>query len=192
MTMTLPLIHGVLVAPSEWKTLIARAGWRIYPYSLGAMVRSAASASTSIDTEGLGEIAVNDYVMVCTSTAYGNSTLFIPDTAKIAKVTAVSGSDSTAQITVDTALTVSKGDWLFNLETDTGGSSPNYDGSDVTIYDDPVGTNTHSTKYVLTGSGGTYRAWLTSGLAAVDLLVTDGSGAPQIALPLVATGPEVV
>jgi hypothetical protein len=90
---------------------------------------------------------------------------------------------------------VNEGDFLLCLGADgaaTPTSAPNYDGSDITIYDDNVGNNASSLNYLSTGSSGLFHGWLESGFDVVSLLITDESGTPKAAVPFYPTGPDVV
>ena len=187
---TRPLLRGPLIAPGPWQTLLAQSNKRVYPFPSGA-VADTATTGTTIQMGGLGEpFAVNDYVIVCTKTDYGNSSLFIPSFTKIRRVTAVSGTED--DITVDEAVVVSVGDYILNIGADGAAapkSDPDLDGI-VTVYDDPYGVTTNSNGYLLTGSGGHFRGWLPTSTPLVDLLITDDSKNPVVVIPFWATGPE--
>lgn len=189
---TLPLLKGTVQNSSLGQVLLARRDKRIYPYQLGAMVRST-SNGTTVNTHGLGEFEANDYLMVCSEREYGESPLFVPDTTRIEKVTAVSGSDD--QLTVANALSVVAGEYLLNLGADGATdptSAPDYDGSTITLYTDNVGNNANSNKYLVSGQGGFFHGWTQTGIIAVDLLITNESGSPEIVKPFHTLGAEVV
>jgi len=160
------------------------------------------TSETALPVGSYAEFAANDYVILCEKTDYGNSTLFIPNMNRIRKIASFGTNEATdpasatgtTQLNLSSAITASKGDWVLCLGADTASdptSQPSWDGSDVTIYTDPVGDETSSLDYLLTGSGGSFRGWVDSGRVAVDLLVIDGTGTPRIALPLFELGPEV-
>ena len=189
---TLPILAGSLATVGPWASLFARPDHRVYPYDLGAGIR-ADSSGTTLSLYGKGALAVNDYVVVCSAVDYGGAPYFVPDLTRIRRVTAVSASDD--QVTVGSAVSVVTGEYLLNLEADTAAvplTSPSYDGSDITLYDDQAGVGTNSNKYLVTSQGGTYRGWVESGSLVVDLLITNGSGVPVLVIPLVPVGPEVV
>ena len=187
-----PLLRGTLAQMTQWQALLARANLRIYPYQLGCMVR-ANSSGTTVSTYGEGEFAANNYLMACAATAYGQGTLFIPDLARISRVSAVSGADD--ELTISPALSLVAGEYLLNLGNDGAATpliTPNYDGSTISLYDDNAGVSAHATDYLLTASNGEFRGWTGSGTELVDLLVTDTSNGLIIAIPMVPTGPEVL
>lgn len=196
--LTLPLLRGPLVTVGPWAGLFARAAWRIYPYHLGAMVRTAASSGTVLETYGYGQFAANDYLMACAAVAYGANTIFVPDTERVFRVASLGGSDDelnlTAAITATTALAA--GEWLLNLGADTaspsGSVAPNYDGSRLTLYSGPTTDATSPGTYVTTGSQGDFRVWLESGTYACDILLVDSSGTPRLVIPTVQVGPELL
>ena len=57
-------------------------------------------------------------------------------------------------ITMTNAYTVTKGMVIFNMEVDTGGTTPDFDGSSITMYDDPEGAESSSS--VATSATGDY------------------------------------
>lgn len=190
---TQPLLRGNLFTMSQWQSLFARGSWRVYPYQLGCMVRSS-STGTDVLTDGLGQFLANDYLMACTATAYGSGTLYVPQTSKVALVSAVSSSDDA--LTVSPALTLAEGDWLLNLGPDTGTTAPVYDGTRCRIKTDPAGNTASSTLYAATATNGQFQGWITDAFGdpaflAVDLLVTNSSGTPQAVLPLYPLGPAI-
>lgn len=187
---TRPVLRGTLAQASQWQSLFARQGFRVYPYQMGCMAR-ASSTGTAVSTDGTGEFVANDYLMVCSPVEFGDGNLFAPDTSKVAKVTGVSTSDDA--LTLDAALVITDGDWLLNLGPDTGTTSPVYDGSRCVLYTDPAGVTANANKYVLTSQGGEFLGWIedSSGFptfAVVDLLVTNPSGVPQILIPVWTLG----
>ena len=188
----LPKVADTLATRGPWGSLFTRSGWRVYPYQLGAKVRQDSTGLT-LYTHGPGDIAVGDYLMLCRATFYGGASLYIPQPTQITRVTTVGSADDT--LTVDTALVVYSGDYLLNLGVDTasptGTQTPNYDGSDLTLYTDPVGSAQNPQTYMLTADGGMFEGWITSGYALCDLLVADLSGTPKIVIPHFSTGHEV-
>jgi len=198
---TLPLLDRSLVETGPWSALFARAGYRVYPYQLGAIARALATA-TPVLTTGLGEFAANDYVLVCASTAYGDVNLYIPNLSKITRISSFGAnltSDPTLAsddlINVAPNVSIASGDYLFNLGADGAAaptSVPAYDGSTLTLYTDNAGTAASANKYVLTGTNGEFRCWLPTGTLMVDLLVTNASGTPIVAIPFVTLGAEVI
>lgn len=189
---TLPLLRGTLASLASWQALLGRANMRVYPYQLGCKVR-AAGAANPIDTSGMGEFAVNDYLIACTATAYGNSNLYIPNMNKIARVTSLGTTDDELNLTPTPS--VAQGDYLLNLGADAAAApltAPNFDGSTISLYDDNTGQNAHSTYYALTGSNGQFEVWLESGILAVDLLITDTNNNPIVVIPFVSPGREIL
>jgi len=180
---TLPQLHGSLATVSYWQTFFAKSGNRVYPYSLGCMVRTT-GAATPVLTHGVGQFANNDYFMACSVNAYGQ---FIPDTSRVAQATTVDADD----LVYSPNLSLVAGEYLLNLEVDTGGLVPVYDGSVVSLKTDPIGTAVNANKYLTTALNGLFRAWTQTGLVLVDLLVTDSSGVPLIVLPQWPLGAEI-
>ncbi len=189
---TLPVLSGTLATVGPWASFFARPDHRIYPFDLGAGIR-ADSSGTTVSLYGKGSLAVNDYVVVCITVDYGGAPEYIPDLTRVRRVTAVSTVDD--EVTLSAAVTVATGEYLFNLGTDTSIfplTAPSYDGSAIGLYDDAAGVNLNSDKFLVTSQGGAYRGWVESGVLIVDLLITDGSGEPVIAIPLTPVGPEII
>lgn len=191
---TLPLLAGILALPGTWGALFGRSDHRLYPYQLGATVRADSTGGT-IQTNGLGEFAQNDYIVVCRSVNYGGSPLFVPDTTRITRVTSDPSGAADDELTVSPALSVVAGEYLFNLGADGAAaplSGPQYDGSSITIYEDNVGNTAAAYPYLTTGQGGTFRGWLSEGAIVADLLITDPAGVPRVVWPFYPIGPEVI
>jgi len=191
---TKPTLRGTLVAAGPWQALIARQDRQVYPYQMGCAVRSASSGTTA-NTHGLGEFVQNDYFMVCNAVLYGDSSLYIPQTSKISKVTSDPSAAVDDQLTIDPAVTLAEGDFLLNLGADGASaplSAPDYDGSLVTLYTDPVGNTANPNDYILTGQNGQFRGWIEGGYEVVDLLIADESGVPLIFIPSFQVGPEIL
>jgi hypothetical protein len=150
---------------------------------------STTSTGTTVALHGLGEpFVANDYIIVCTETSYGNSTLFIPDFDKIRRISSVSSSED--ELTVDVAVSITAGDYILNIGAD-GATTPKTDpdlDAIVTLYDDPEGATANANGYMVTGSGGHFRGWLPSQTKTVDLLITDSSKNPQVVVPFYTTG----
>jgi hypothetical protein len=183
---TKPLLRGVVATASPWQALFARAGLRVYPFKPGCMVRSDSTSTTAL-TQGLGQIAQNNYVMVCRETFYGASSLFIPDTTRITRVTSDPTAASDDTLTISPPRSLVTGEWLLCLGNDTATTpttSPNYDGSGLTLYTDNVGTNSNANKYLETAQNGQFSGWLVEGYEVVDLLVTDSDNQPLVVIPL--------
>jgi len=189
---TLPSLRGVLQTVTPWGGTLSRQGWRIYPYQLGAKVRTD-TTTTSVKTFGKGEFAANDYVLTCQQIYYGNSYFYIPRVNQISRISALGVSDD--EITLTVPLTLSAGDYLLNLGADTATdplSQPNYDGSRITpILSAGTPDASQLGTYVVTGNQGQFECWLPSGVVLVDLLICDSSGQPRNLWPLQALGPEV-
>ena len=181
---SLPMLRGTVVVAGPWAALFGRVDQRIYPYEVGCMVRTTATvgAGGTINTQGLGQFVANDYAMVCTAVAYGDISLFVPDTGRIIQVTGVSGADDV--LTVGAAVTVIKGEYLLNIGTDsmTGGAMQ-FDGSSINLYTDNVGNDLNSNAYIVSATGGWYRGWVQSGITMVDLLITNESNVPAAVKP---------
>ena len=197
-----PKLSGSLVNVGAWNALLARSGYRIYPYQVGCMVRADSNTSI-IETHGLGNLAVDDYVVFATPVEYGESPLFIPDMSKIRRVGSF-GSDLNSDptladddiVNLTYPIATVAGDYIFCLGPDTGlqitPNSPNFDGSSVTVYSDSVGNEVSPNPYLLTGQGGWFNGWLLRGTFVVDLLITDSGNKPVVILPTKAVGPEVI
>ena len=184
-------LRGPLLVPGPWQGAFARQSWRVYPYQLGCTVRKATTNGVIL-TYGLGEFLVDDYVLPCRPTMYGDSPFYIPQLSAITKVTVVSSIDD--ELTTSPARTLAQDDLLINLGADlaaTPTSAPNYDGSRVDLYTDNAGVNLNSNKYVLTGTGGQFQGWIEAGYQVVDLLITDAEGIPRLAVPFHLVGPNV-
>lgn len=179
----LPILQGSLITVGPWFSTHGRKGLRVYPYQRGGVVKTA-SSSTTITLHDSGDIAADDYVMVCTAGSYGEDNVWTPALSKVAKVTAVASNVLTIS---GSGLTVAVGDYCLCLGADTGGTAPNFDASDLTLYDDPAGTTASSYDYLLTGSSSGFIGWVNRGAIECDLLVTDSSNVPlsvEIAKPL--------
>ena len=189
---TLPLLRGTLASLGPWQALLGRSGLRVYPYQLGCAVR-AGSSGTTIDTSGMGEFAANNYLIDCTATAYGNTNLYVPNTNKISRVSSIGVADD--ELVISPAITVAQYDYLLNIGNDGAVAplvTPNYDGTTLSLFDDPTGQSAHSTKYVLTGINGQFEIWLGSGTLACDLLITDTTPSVIAVIPMVMPGREIV
>ncbi len=189
---TKPRIGGTVASVGPGAGLFAKTSYRVYPFQVGCSVRTAGTiaAGGNLSVDGLGEFAASDFFMVCTPTAFGDGTLYIPNTAKIVGVTSVSAVDDILVVT--TAVTVAENDWLLNVGVD--GSAPSslaLDGSDISIFTDNAGNETSANKYMLTATGGSFHGWLSGGFPVVDLLITNSSDVPQVVWPLQAPTPEV-
>jgi hypothetical protein len=189
---TLPILRGTLASLASWQALLGRSNLRVYPFQLGAKVRVAGSVNP-IDTSGMGEVLASDYLIACTQTAYGNSSLYIPNMNKITRVTSRGTTDD--ELNVSPVPSVALGDYFLNIGADSAVApltAPNFDGSLIAIYDDNTGQIAHATKYLLTGSNGQFEGWLSSATLAVDLLITDTSNNPIVVIPFVSPGREIV
>lgn len=191
---TLPRLADQLALPGTWGAFFGRPGYRIYPYQLGATVRTTSSGVTVL-TNGLGEFLQNDYVMACRTVDYGGSMLYIPDTTRITRITSnpLTAVDDT--LTIAPAISLVAGEYLFNLGADLAAaplSAPQYDGSTIDIYEDNVGTVASIYKYLTTGQGGAFSGWLGEGAIVVDLMIANSAGVPQVVWPFYPIGPEVI
>lgn len=188
---SLPILQGTLETAGPWGAKAVQQNMRVYPYHRGAY-SNGGSTSTTAPTHGTGEFRVNDYVMACARTAYGNGFLYIPQTSSISRVSAISSSDD--ELTLTAALSLMDGDYLLNLGSDGATaptSSPNYDGSRIDLFEDPVGNSTLGSDYLLTGSQGQYNGFLSPHARVVDLLIASISGVPSVVIPGVpATLPD--
>jgi len=190
---TLPLLRDSLIAVSPWAGIFARPDWRIYPYQLGAKVRTD-STTTLVKTLGMGEFTAGDYLMLCQQIYYGNSYFYIPRVSAISRVASVGVSDD--ELTLTTPLTLSAGDYLANLGADAAPNpllAPQYDGSRITpILGGSTADAAQIGPYLVTGNQGQFEGWLPSGTILVDLLICDPSGQPRLLWPLKQLGPELV
>jgi hypothetical protein len=166
--------------------MLAKQGNQVYPYQIGSTVKSD-STGTSLTASGIGTFRALDYIMLCNPVSYGETELYVPDTAKVTKVTAVA--ETTGVLTILPAITATKGDYIVNLGPDA--LSPGYDASRITLYTDPNGNDTNANNYLLTGQGGLYRGWVSKGTRMVDLLIADSSGVPAVVQPFVSLTPEM-
>lgn len=185
----IPLLRGVVESVGPWGAQFSQANLRVYPYHRGTYANGS-STSTTVPVRGYGEFRVNDYLMVCSRTAYGLSYLYIPQTSKVSRVTALSS--STDELTLSTALTIEDGDFLLNLGADGAVApltAPNLDGSRIELYADPVGSQLLGADYTLTGSLGQFSTWLSLNAMTIDLLVTSDAGVPLLLIPGVAVVP---
>lgn len=188
---TLPTLRGTLASVGPWAGYFARSGWRVYPYRLGAQIRNDLTNNTQIDTHGMGDIAANNYLMVCSRTAYGAGHLYIPQTSQITRCTTIGTADD--EINVNPAMTVTAGDYLFNLGNDGASaplSAPSYDGSPIGLYTDPAGNNSAG-DYLVTGTNGEFSGYIDEGYPSVDLLIVDSSGVPRAMLAGFTPGASV-
>jgi hypothetical protein len=186
---TRPMLRGPLASAGPWQAILGQPNKRIYPFTLGAVVDTA-SSGTTIQCGGLGDFAATEYIIVCNATAYGNATLFIPDTGKIRQISSVSGAED--DIIVDAAVSVAVGDYIFNIGNDGAATpkvSPDLDDI-ITLTDDPYGVTANSNGYLLTGTGGHFRGWVAASVTLVDILITDASKNIEMAIPFVTTGAE--
>lgn len=190
---TLPLLAGTVASASPWQALFARSGFRVYPFQLGAKVRTT-SPGTAVQLFGLGQIVANDYIIFCDATAYGSANMFVPNLNKIRRATVISSSDDA--ITIDSAVSITAGDYMLVIGADTSGTpeaSPNFNGSTVKLFTDNVG-NTELTginRFLQTTTGGAFIGWVDAGTRAADLLITNSSGQTQIVQPFVSMLPTL-
>ena len=196
---TQPLLRGNLITMSQWQALFGQAGWRLYPYQLGAMVRTAFTTG-NLQLHGLGQLAANNYLLPCTATAYGDGTLYIPALSKLTRVATVSTTDDV--ITISPEVTLAVGDYLLNLGNDGAAAplvAPSYDGSTCRLKTDPAGNAPSAgseATYIATASNGQFQGWVVDAngdptFEVVDLLITNGSSVPQVVLPLYQLGPAI-
>lgn len=189
---TLPLLRGRLDLPGPWRTLLSEPDNRVYPFDLGCTVRTATSgAATNIKTHGMGEFVANDYVLPCGLS--GSLPLYIPDISRLTRVTTIGTTED--ELNVTPAIVANQDEFLFNLKADGSSvplTAPNFDGSTIVLFDDPVGTTAISLDYILTSAEGEFKAWAATGTIAADLLITDSSGVVRLVWPFVPLGPEIV
>lgn len=191
---TKPMLRGTLTGAGPWQTLFAKAGQRIYPFQIGAMVR-ADSSGTTVSTHGLGEIRQNDYLIVCAETFYGDSPMFVPNLGRVTKVTSDPTVATDDTLTIAPAITVLSNEWLLCIGPDGGAnplSVPLLDGSTINLFADNAGNNANANPYFLTASNGNFRGWVDDGVEACDLLITDDSGGVRMVIPLKQVGPGIV
>jgi len=204
----LPRLSGTLLTAGPWQALFARAGYRIYPFQLGTMVRTdvIAPLTAGIQVHGFGDFAQNDYFMVARPVYYGQAPLYLPDNSRIGKLSSFGA--TVGEATVPTSATddtiwpatsapgyATAGEWIVNLGADgsaTPYSAPALDGSRVSLYSDPVGNEPNAYPYLVTGQNGSFNGWVLSGTRLVDLLVTDEAGNPLILIPQFQLGEEIV
>jgi hypothetical protein len=141
------------------------AGYSVSAYNPGAQVASASSGSTFTVRANHGITA-------------GNRLLINPiGTSTFSGIYSVASTTATTITLSSGTYTVAAGDYIFNLEGDSGSSSPNYDGSGVPTYSvmDGALANTNST--VISDAGGNYFYWHAS---TVDIweLIRSAAGTP--------------
>ena len=143
------------------------ASYDVTGYEVGAVAYGAQSATSSVTVRAGHGFAANDFAMVGI------------DTTKFFKI----GSVTNTELLLDSgAVTVADGDFISNLGLDTGTSIPNYDGSQVSIYDEPSGVATAiSNSRVTCDSEGGYGYW--HDVDQVWELVRDSSGTPVEVIP---------
>lgn len=188
---SLPLLRGTLASvDATMRAYLGRPGWRVYPYQLGCYV-SADSVGGLVDCHGVGDFQVNDYVLPCAPTYYGASSLLIPDVTRITRVSVVDAVND--QLTLSPVVQLWDDEYLLNLGADGASNptvQPNYDGSLLALYEDPVGNEVMSYDYIVTGEIGDYHVYLTAGSVKTDLLIQDSQG-PRLVIPLVDLGAQV-
>ena len=123
-------------------SLAPGASYTVTAYEPGG-VASANSSSLTISVYAGHGIAALDRIMVGTTASTFRS---------VSSVTATS-------VVVGSAVSVSAGDLIVNLGPDTGSSTPNWDGSGVTIYSTPTTATTVTQSRVTTDSNGNYGYW---------------------------------
>jgi hypothetical protein len=172
--MYLPIFQGILSTAGPWQAQFVRSGYRVRFFQQGGLV-SADSTDTTIPLYDVGRIQASDYIMVCSKQSDGNANAWTPSVSSIRQVSSV---DSDIQITVAAAVTVNEGDLILCLGADTGGATPNYDGSLVTLYEDRTGTSAMTTDYVTTGDDGSFYAFADAEWDNSFVLVNDASETP--------------
>lgn len=136
-------------------------GYDVTAYALGAITNGIQIGASAIMVhEGHGFVA-DEFLMVRT-----DPTLF----RKVASVTAT-------HLTLDSGPLSVGDDWeLLNLGTDSGTTSPHYDGSTVTIYRDSNADTFITNSRVTADSVGKYDYWVNR--TTVWELIRDGDGTP--------------
>jgi len=194
-TQFLPMLRDTLNY-SAGSTIVIRAGWRVYIFKHGCYCyETTTTPTTEFDTAGLGEFEANDYVLPCAATAYGSGALFIPDTERVSRVSSVSATDDGLLLTTDVSLT--KGDYLLNLGSDSNSPTasvlPAYDGSGLSLYTyNTTREGAQSDPYFVSSSKGEVVGYLEPGRVAVDLMLTDSSGTPQVVIPNYTLNEEIL
>lgn len=193
---TLPLLRGALKELTPWPGSFGVEGFRVYPYGTGCLVR-ADTTTVAVLTHGLGDIADNDRVMVCTPVNYGDAIIYEPDPTRVASVASFGANAVSTRAAADddrinlvTALTIEQDEYLLTLGTDS--IPPAYASSPISLYEDNVGNNVLSVPYLITGKGGYFSGWIESGWTLVDLLITNQSGTPLAVIPFYPLGTEVI
>lgn len=191
---TLPCLKGTVAVSTPFGTLLGKAEHLVYPYQLGAMVTvSSVSVVTTLTLSGLGDLAVNDYILPCRPVSYGGTVFYVPDTTNITRV--VSIDPSYDKITVSPGIQAIGYSYLFNLGADTASTpllAPNYDGSTISLYADPVGSLAASNPYLITNPGGNFIGWVESGVQVCSVLICNSSGTPVLAIPQFQCGLELL
>lgn len=142
------------------------ANYDVTAYENGAVANGAQSSVSTVTVHTGHGFAANDYFIVGT------------DTTTFKKV----GSVTATTLVLDSGtVSVADDDLLLNLGTDTGTTSPNYDGSGVATYSDGAGSTANSNSRVTCNSEGWYGYWHDS--VEVWELVRDGDGTPVMVVP---------
>ena len=123
-------------------SLAPGASYTITAYEVGGVASANSSGGTISVYAGHG-IAALDRIMVGTTA----STFW-----SVSSVTATT-------VVVGSAVSVTAGDYIVNLGPDTGSSTPNWDGSGVTVYSTPTTATAVTQSRVTADSNGNYGYW---------------------------------
>lgn len=139
------------------------ANYTVTVYEVGAVVNGAQTGVGTVTVRAGHGVVANDYIMVGTDTATFRL---------VASVTA------TTLVLDSGTLTVADKDVVVNLGPDTGTTAPNWDGSSISIYDEPseVASAVSNSRVTCDSEGG-YGYWTNAGDAWE--VVRDGSGDPS-------------
>src|SRR3990172_10068236 len=136
------------------------ASYTVTAYAHGGVIETA-SSGFALTTDSPHGFASGEKIMVGT------------DEAKFRTITSIT---SATAFVVGSAVSVVVGDLVVNLGADTGSTSPNYDGSSLTIYSDADGEVAISQSRVTTNSQGEYSYWHRN--RSMWELVRDAAGDP--------------
>lgn len=137
------------------------AAYQVTAFEVGGVVRSASSGNTVSVDLGHGFAANDKFIVNTDETIYTVGTV----------------ADDSFTLAAAGTVSVSKGDVLSNLGSDTGSGTPSYDGSGVTIYSDADAGDSIANSTVACDANGNFEYYHKGGTGIWEL-VRDASGTP--------------
>lgn len=131
--------------------VLPASGYRVTAYSQGGQVVTSVGTALTLRA-GHGFIATDKLLIMTVSS--GTITV-----ATYRTVNSVAGN----VLTLNATVAASNGDYAINLGPDSGGVTPNYDGSRLDIYQDMAGFATYSNSEVTADAFGNYGYWYSGG-----------------------------